>query len=178
VAPYRTHPRTRTRACPRCAGIALQRRALGHVAVDECPGCQGVFVDGDALDEIVEDLGLHEEVRAAYRRGPVSVPRETGFLACPRCGDRMNRQGFAPGAKVIVDRCRAHGTWFDRRELPAVVEFVEVRRAVAERRAATEPSAPRVPASTRSPDSATAAPSTALGALADALLQLLTWSGR
>jgi hypothetical protein len=36
----------------------------------------------------------------------------------------MNRKLFAAGAGVIVDVCRAHGTFFDAGELPAIIEFV------------------------------------------------------
>jgi hypothetical protein len=36
----------------------------------------------------------------------------------------MNRKQFARGAKVVVDVCKGHGTWFDAGELPVVVEFV------------------------------------------------------
>ena len=36
----------------------------------------------------------------------------------------MNRINFARCSGVIVDVCKGHGTWFDRDELRAIVEFV------------------------------------------------------
>jgi Zn-finger nucleic acid-binding protein len=36
----------------------------------------------------------------------------------------MNRVNFAQCSSVIVDVCRAHGTWFDRDELRRIVEFI------------------------------------------------------
>jgi Zn-finger nucleic acid-binding protein len=36
----------------------------------------------------------------------------------------MNRVNFARCSSVIVDVCRAHGTWFDQDELRRMVEFI------------------------------------------------------
>ena len=36
----------------------------------------------------------------------------------------MNRRQFAGCSGVIVDWCKAHGTWFDRDELRRVVQFI------------------------------------------------------
>jgi Zn-finger nucleic acid-binding protein len=107
--------------------VSLIRRGLGHVAVEECPRCEGVWAGRKVLDEILQDLALFEEVRAAYPKAAVGHDPEVTYLKCPRCHDLMNRRLFAPGAKVIVDVCRGHGTWFDAAELRAVVDFVELR---------------------------------------------------
>jgi Zn-finger nucleic acid-binding protein len=36
----------------------------------------------------------------------------------------MNRVNFAHCSHVIVDVCKAHGTWFDKDELRRTVEFI------------------------------------------------------
>ena len=36
----------------------------------------------------------------------------------------MNRVNFAHCSHVIVDVCKAHGTWFDKDKLRRVVEFI------------------------------------------------------
>jgi Zn-finger nucleic acid-binding protein len=46
------------------------------------------------------------------------------YLHCPVCETLMNRVNFAHYSNVIVDVCKAHGTWFDRDELRRVVEFI------------------------------------------------------
>jgi len=46
------------------------------------------------------------------------------YLPCPVCHVVMNRRLFATGTGVIIDVCRAHGTFFDAGELPLVIEFV------------------------------------------------------
>lgn len=123
--PYRSAGAPTSLECPRCEGVALSRRRIGHVSVDECTRCGGVFVDGKTLGEILEDLGLYEQVRIAF--GAVGRAPEGGrfYVKCPACGELMNRRLFAPQSRVIVDLCAAHGTWFDARELPALVAFAE-----------------------------------------------------
>ncbi|HKE20411.1 MAG TPA: zf-TFIIB domain-containing protein [Kofleriaceae bacterium] len=51
-------------------------------------------------------------------------PRGRLYIACPDCGQLMNRVNFARHSGVILDVCRGHGTWFDATELPRVVDFV------------------------------------------------------
>ena len=41
-------------------------------------------------------------------------------MPCPECGQLMNRKNFANTSGVIVDVCRAHGIWFDDREVERV----------------------------------------------------------
>ncbi len=36
----------------------------------------------------------------------------------------MNRVNFASCSTVVVDVCKAHGTWFDKDELRRIVEFI------------------------------------------------------
>lgn len=137
--PYRVAEVPRQR-CPRCADTGLIARAVGHVAVDECPGCHGVFVTTAVLDAIVEDLALYEEVRRGFPAGPTRAEQPGPmYVPCPTCREIMNRRQFAPGAGVVVDVCRAHGMWFDACELPAVVDFIERRGPEAMRAPAPAP---------------------------------------
>jgi len=45
-------------------------------------------------------------------------------VPCPQCGQLMNRINFARCSGVVVDICKGHGTWFDRDELSAIVQFI------------------------------------------------------
>jgi Zn-finger nucleic acid-binding protein len=124
--PYRSAGAPSELPCPRCGGGSLWRRTIGSVSVAECQVCEGVWVARETLDMILDDLGLYQEVRTIYTaphaRGEPGGPF---YLKCPSCTEVMNKRLFAPTAKVIVDVCRAHGTWFDAGELPAVIDFVE-----------------------------------------------------
>ncbi len=126
--PFRISSHSRFR-CPRCAEVGLHQRVLGHVKLDECPSCRGVWADHRAIGAIVEDLALYAAVREAFpiRPVPPTLRDRPGpmYVPCPACREIMNRRQFAPGAKVIVDVCRADGVWFDAGELPQVVAFVE-----------------------------------------------------
>lgn len=112
------------RSCPRCS-TRLVGYLVDEVLLDECPGCQGVWVDLAALERILDE---RRQVRAEAILGrPASTAvAEPGvsYIRCPDCAALMNRRLFARGAGIIVDLCPSHGTWFDGGELPAVIEFV------------------------------------------------------
>lgn len=50
--------------------------------------------------------------------------REVHYARCPTCSQPMSRMNFGTRSGIVVDVCRAHGTWFDRGELDAVLDFV------------------------------------------------------
>jgi Zn-finger nucleic acid-binding protein len=103
---------------------------IDEVALDECPRCVGVFIDRTAIERLLADRqqARAEAVVGAYHGTPrqpdTAAPGGKLYIKCPQCSAIMNRKLFARGAGVIVDVCRAHGTWFDAGELPVVVEFV------------------------------------------------------
>jgi len=47
------------------------------------------------------------------------------YIPCPECGKIMNPKQFAGCSGIIIDCCRTHGNWFDRRELQQVVVFIQ-----------------------------------------------------
>lgn len=114
--------------CPRC-NEALRARLVGDIVIDECAKCLGLFLDHVAIKRVINDRA---QARADALLGAlpkrdlvVAVrPGEKMYLKCPSCQTVMNRKQFATGAGVIVDVCRAHGTFFDVGELPAIIEFV------------------------------------------------------
>ncbi len=113
--------------CPRCAS-ALRARLVGDVLIDECPHCQGLFLDHVAIDRVIRD---RQQARASALVGELPhaqistvPPAGKMYVKCPTCRTVMNRKLFAAGSGIVVDVCRAHGTFFDAGELPAVIEFV------------------------------------------------------
>ena len=122
--PYRSPGAVVGPPCPRCAGVALTRRPLADTSVDECPRCRGVFVAPKVVERIAKDLSLRAAISDTFASGPVVEPLGVNALRCPRCGIGMRRQELARDAKVYIDVCGAHGTWFDARELPAMVTLV------------------------------------------------------
>jgi Zn-finger nucleic acid-binding protein len=113
--------------CPRC-DQPLHPRLLGDVVIDECRGCAGVFLDKLAIERVVTDRrqARAEALLGVLRRGdlPPVAPGSRMYVKCPTCKIVMNRRQFASGARVVVDVCRIHGTFFDAGELPRIIEFV------------------------------------------------------
>lgn len=124
-----TEESKRAHPCPRCE-TPLRARLVGDIVVDECANCLGLFLDQLAIKRVITD---REQSRAETLLGALPKPEFSAvvkpgqrmYLKCPTCGSVMNRKQFANGAGVIVDVCKAHGTYFDAGELPTIIEFVQ-----------------------------------------------------
>ena len=123
-----------TRHCPRCVTTILVARLIGDAMLDECPTCQGTFVDVTALERILKERRPNElqsmmnELVPPGHSGVFEVPTLTDpggpmYVKCPDCHKHMNRRNFAAGSGIVIDVCRNHGTWFDKDELSAAIDF-------------------------------------------------------
>ena len=112
--------------CPRCRK-PLEAAAGGEgvwedARVHECPRCGGMFVPREVLADILcraESSGPLPDAQ----RGRVTALDQVRYVPCPLCHTSMNRMNFGKSSGVIVDVCRAHGTWFDAGELTRVIAF-------------------------------------------------------
>ena len=99
---------------------------LGGSTLLECAQCEGLWADAANLQRICTE----REKQAAVLGMPVPpaeavVPEQSiRYVPCPVCHKLMNRVNFAHCSNVIVDVCKAHGTWFDKDELRRTVEFI------------------------------------------------------
>ena len=113
--------------CPRCS-CALVGRRVGDVVIHECPDCEGVFLDENAIGLVVDDPNLTRGpalLEALPRRAHSAAPADRKmYVKCPTCAGTMNRKLFSAGSGVVVDVCREHGTFFDAGELPTIIDFV------------------------------------------------------
>jgi hypothetical protein len=94
-----------------------------QVEVDWCPGCAGVWLDSGELELIGARAGvLHAKLLAALEAG--EGKRGAGKRRpCPVCGKPLAQVTARTSPPIVLDRCpKEHGVWFDRGELPAVVE--------------------------------------------------------
>ena len=113
--------------CPSCRA-EMNAVVVGGAGLSECPRCGGIWADTSSFQQICADrerqsavLGMAAELPKAEAAGDAGLVR---YVPCPRCRKLMNRMNFARCSGVIVDVCKAHGTWFDRDELRRIVEFV------------------------------------------------------
>jgi len=114
--------------CPACETRMPPSQVAG-IAVNECPGCRGLWVAGDHFDALVK-----RAVRASEERAPGSdPPRTTGgnparqelrYRRCPECDHFMLRTNYRRSSGIILDQCRSHGTWLDADELEQVAGFI------------------------------------------------------
>ncbi len=114
--------------CPRCT-VRLSEVNVGGHALKECAVCGGLWVDKETLRQI---CAKEEEQEAVLGFAVSGIPGGAApegtqgrvYVPCPVCRKLMNRRQFAGCSRVIVDWCKEHGTWFDRRELHEIVRFV------------------------------------------------------
>jgi Zn-finger nucleic acid-binding protein len=115
------------RPCPRCE-LPLQARQVSDVVIDECSGCQGLFLDVSAVARVVDGTDMDRAaalLAALPRRTPQPMTGARMYIKCPTCGTVMNRKLFATGSGVVIDVCKTHGTFFDAGELPTIIDFVQ-----------------------------------------------------
>ncbi len=115
--------------CPRCR-VALQpREVAGHV-VHGCPACGGLWLDVAGSNRVTTVLcsatlaAADEASRVATHSPDTQLPD----LPCPVCSQPMTRR-HVDRARVDLDDCPQHGTWFDRGELQTVARSVAAVRA-------------------------------------------------
>lgn len=97
-------------ACPSpsCGGRALRYEVSRWL----CDGCGGAFVEGAALEALAAEM----------TNGPWELPPPAGAPGgrrCPACALPLTVEELEG---VTVDRCAAHGVWFDPEELPAALQ--------------------------------------------------------
>lgn len=107
-------------ACPRCEQ-PLAVVGASDVTLHGCASCGGIWLNEDDSRKAIGGLNSPtvEMVKAADENGTRN-PDRTGWIACPECSERMERNRFDQ-ARVDVDFCAGgHGTWFDSGELLAI----------------------------------------------------------
>ncbi len=111
--------------CPRCVAPLEAAGGAGaweDARLHECPRCGGMFVPREALADILHRAELSGPFPEVPRERTMALD-EVKYVRCPLCHTSMNRINFGKLSGVIVDVCRAHGTWFDASELTRVVAF-------------------------------------------------------
>src|SRR6266545_2924899 len=129
--------------CASCVGVWVDAGAFDRLCADR--EAQAAVVHGHALGGSTPVASTQGAPRDAATSGPArrgatvrgassgAVPgaasgalpplEKISYRPCPRCGKMMNRVNFAKYSGVVLDVCRAHGTFFDRDELHRVVAF-------------------------------------------------------
>jgi Zn-finger nucleic acid-binding protein len=111
--------------CPRCK-VKLELVQIDSANIRECTRCGGLWSGIEAFEELcaskeqqVAVLGLFSDSTDRSVK-----PSTISYVPCPDCKELMNRSNFARTSGVIIDLCKKHGVWFDRDELPKIIEFI------------------------------------------------------
>lgn len=113
--------------CPKCK-TELHYKQIGCSELHECDGCHGLWIEVETFERICADrekqstvLGTASDLASPGARG---FEAQVRYVPCPVCQGLMHRVNFAKCSGVIIDVCRAHGTWFDKDELHRIVRFI------------------------------------------------------
>ena len=117
--------------CPVC-DVLMPPRQIGGIGVNECPGCNGLWVPGESFDVLVSraieaqrSASPEERLRLQPRvTGANPLNQKVAYRKCPECQAFMQRRNFQKSSGVIVDRCHEHGTWLDADELEQIAGFI------------------------------------------------------
>jgi Zn-finger nucleic acid-binding protein len=114
--------------CPDCK-TPMTHILLRHMPLQECQKCFGLWVDTRSFERICADRERSADPLTGAlgdkRRPPKMVPQSVRYRPCPQCGQLMNRFNFGRTSGIVIDKCAAHGIWFDRDELRRIIDFVQ-----------------------------------------------------
>lgn len=107
----------KVRECPRC-WVEMKKvkvRVIGRdVTIDNCPRCDGVFLDDGELKKITRNRSLH-----IFLTKYLGIDSDSKLL-CPHCKGLMDTED---AGGVEVDVCiKCHGVWLDAGELESLKE--------------------------------------------------------
>ncbi len=115
--------------CPRCSVNLVLVRVRAET-LHECDTCGGLWLGKDALERICREKEEQEavltlELDVERKEVPGTRRQKRMYIPCPVCLKLMNRNNFAGCSGIVVDWCKAHGTWLDRNELKNIVMFIQ-----------------------------------------------------
>ncbi len=110
--------------CPACRS-AMTEVSLGETQLLDCQKCDGLWIAAESFERLCSSreaqAALLHHVTAESRL----MEREVRYRPCLQCGTMMNRVNFAKVSGTVVDVCKNHGTFLDRGELQAIVQFIQ-----------------------------------------------------
>jgi Zn-finger nucleic acid-binding protein len=119
--------------CPACQEI-LEVQTDQEIPMHTCPQCWGVWL---SLTVIKGFERLYEKVTPIRPLAAEGSPTPQGhveglrefnqrqaYRRCPVCRQEMARRRYHRVSNFVVDRCMAHGIWFDPGEFDMAVEFL------------------------------------------------------
>lgn len=103
--------------CPKCQA-EVRFINLGGISYEECPNCEGIFVDFHETDnDYVADV-LSVSSSNELRRDRKTL--DEMVINCPKCKVEMKKKPISKKKDVSIDSCpECKGIWFDKGEFAA-----------------------------------------------------------
>ncbi len=96
--------------CPRCHAVPVEVAVL-DVALDVCPGCKGVWLDGGEYEALARATALEAaqkaEATGSYRVAPNAAKAvKHGLFDCPRCAkEKPTSEGMLTPSGLVCGPC-------------------------------------------------------------------------
>jgi len=105
------------------------RRLIGPHTLHECAQCGGLWIDKKGFQDICKREEEQEAVLSfrftkETKSGESRIRCKRAYIPCPECGKLMNHKNFYHCSGIVLDWCRDHGSWLDKRELYEIVAFI------------------------------------------------------
>lgn len=106
--------------CPKCREIPMLAFSFQGVEVDRCPQCDGVWLDKNELDTILQQKLGRQIEQVSFARAPLSDDFATAH--CFKCDQEMI--SLLGAADVRFEWCeKCDGMFFDKGELSIIEAF-------------------------------------------------------
>ena len=115
--------------CPKCAAALTKKYYKGMMEVDYCPGCRGMWLDFDELDQLEDVVFAEDQYKGSliHRECDVEWP-------CPVCTGQMHEFQYRL-YDLKLDLCpEKHGFWLDAGEDERVMEIMRAQQAHIKRK--------------------------------------------
>jgi Zn-finger nucleic acid-binding protein len=100
-----------------------------QIALDYCPECRGVWLDGGELELVLERVCLDGTglcLADIYNRPEAKTTEKP--RKCPACRDRMRKSHLGTAPQIMIDTCRrGDGLWFDGGELHLLLTQLNIK---------------------------------------------------
>lgn len=127
-----------TAPCPRCES-PLTVCPIPDGGMGWCERCYGIWLDNQAcqalIGERLSDAGREKVLWVTQKKTDQAPPNEAaqdGPIPCPVCHGYLNAfvtDQAQHGARVALDVCPSHGTWFDHGEAWALLQALSLKHA-------------------------------------------------
>lgn len=111
--------------CPKCK-VALHKKNIQGIEVDECAKCEGIWFDKDELRQVKDksDSDLNWMDFEIWKH-PEKFKVKAKHLDCPRCEQAMQVIDY-DHTIVEIDYCTScKGVWLDKKELQKIIDVLE-----------------------------------------------------